>query len=133
MVVVVVAGVAVFVVVVTVFMVFVVVGMLRRHCSLVGTVRVSARISRCASLAVLCVLPHTPCVVRQLCLDAPADAPLALLVLLFFKRYSAWPWDSKAIHFRAGWKPFVHSRPRTSREAAPAMTIEPPVHITGAC
>ena len=46
-------------------------------------------------------------------------------------RYSTWPWLSKAIHFRKGWKPEVQARSRVAADAAPVIMIEPPVHLTG--
>jgi hypothetical protein len=38
-------------------------------------------------------------------MDAPPDTPLAALVLIFFKRYSTFPWTSKAVHFKPTWNP----------------------------
>lgn len=41
----------------------------------------------------------------QICMDVPSDTPLAALVLIFFKRYSVFPWTTKAVHFKATWNP----------------------------
>ncbi len=35
------------------------------------------------------------------------------------------------MHFRAGWKPTLHSRSRQPGDAAVTLVIEPPVHVTG--
>ena len=51
-----------------------------------------------------------PVLVRaQLCMDVPPDTPLAALALLFFTRYSTWPWESKAIHFESCWNPDINA------------------------